>query len=201
MPTEPPREIGNAWKTLAGRHTTDADPRGQNLGNGFTGHSGGGDVPVWVDEAMDLTPYAGQKVLVRFFNITDQSYHGSGVAIDDVAIPEIGFADDAEADRGWQASGFLRSVNAATLDWAVQVIAFSAAGPQVLQLPVRPAGTAGALPGEAVEGGEAGDTGPLTGTVVVPRFGGDVNRVIVAISPLVPVTLVPVDFTLDATVR
>ena len=175
---------GCSWRTLPGRHTTDTNPTGQNLGHSFNGASGGGEVPAWVDEAMDLTPYAGQKVLIRFFYVTDQSYHGSGVALDDVAIPEIGFYDDAEADRGWQAAGFLRSVNAAALEWAVQVVAFGDGGPQIMQLTPAP-GT-----------GPAG--GPAAGTLTVPRFGERVTRVVVAISPLVPVTLEPVDYRLDA---
>jgi len=148
---------GCTWQTLAGQHTTDANPLGQNLGNGFTGHSGGGDAPAWVDESMDLTPYAGKQVLVRFFNLTDQSYHGSGLAIDDVAIPEIGFADDAESDLGWEANGFLRSVNAAALDWAVQAIAFTNAGPQVLQVPLRLTAPNGAAGGAQPD--PASDTG------------------------------------------
>jgi hypothetical protein len=181
---------GCTWQTLTGQHTTATDPLGQNVtGNGYTGHSGGGEVPVWVDESMDLSAYAGQKVLVRFFNITDQSYHGSGIAIDDVSIPEIGFADDAETDQGWQNNGFLRSVNAATLDWAVQAVVFSDSGVQVLQVPLTRTAAAGA------------DTTTVSGTLTVPQFGASVSRVVVAASPLLPVTLVPVDFSLDATVR
>jgi len=71
----------------------------------------------------------------------------------------------------------------------VQVIAFSDAGTQVLQLPVRPDGDAADAPSS------------MSGSIVVPQFGAGVSRVVVAISPLVPVTLVPVDFSLDATLR
>jgi len=184
---------GCTWQTLAGRNTTDADPLGQNLGHGFTGHSGGNDVPVWIDEAMDLSPYAGTKILLRFFNVTDQSYHGSGVAIDDIAVPEIGFYDDVESDQGWDARGFLRSVNAATLDWAVQAIAFSDSGTRVLQVPLSPAPPP---PGAAPDA-----PGQLSGSLTIPQFGAGVTRVVVAVSPLIPVTQVPVDFSLEAAVR
>ena len=47
----------------------------------------------------------------------------------------------------------------------------------------------------------AANAGAWTGTLTVPQFGSAVTRVVVAISPLIPVTLVPVDFSLDATVR
>ncbi|MDQ3702045.1 MAG: immune inhibitor A, partial [Chloroflexota bacterium] len=176
---------GCTWQTLSGQHTTDTNPVGQNLGHGFTGRSGGGDAAAWVDETMDLTPYAGGKVLLRFFYITDQSYHGSGFALDDVTISEIGLADDAETDQGWDAQGFLRSVNGATLDWAVQVVSFTESGPQIRQMPR--------------SGG--GDAGAVQGALSVGSFGVDVRRVIVAITPLVPVTLEAVDFRLEATLR
>jgi hypothetical protein len=174
---------GCSWHTLRGQHTTDTNPVGQNLGDGFTGKSGGGDAPVWVDESMDLTPYAGQPVLLRFFYVTDQSYHGSGFAVDDIGIPEIGFADDAETDSGgWEAQGFLRSLDATSLDWAVQVVVYGDGGVQVRQMPL--------------SGG-----GPIEGTLTVPHFGDTVRHVVVAVSPLVPVTLEPSDYHLDATLR
>ena len=172
---------GCAWRTLPGRHTTDTNPVGQNLGHGFTGKSEG-----WLDEEMDLSAFAGQSVLLRFFYITDQAYHGSGFAVDDVSIPEIGFADDAEAARdGWKAEGFFRSVNAAAVDWAVQAISYTDGGVQVTQL-------------MAAQGA---DGGPVAGTLRLPQFGDVVRRVVVAVSPLVPVTLEPIEYRLEAVVR
>lgn len=175
---------GCTWQTIPGQHTTDTDPVGQNPGHSFTGKSGG-DTSTWIDESMDLTPFAGQKVLLRFYYITDQSYHGSGFAVDDIAIPEIGFFDDAEGDQGWEARGFLRTVNAATLDWAVQAVVFGQSETRVLQVPL------------------ARDAGSdaLRGTLAIPQFGTGVQRVVVALSPMVPVTLEPVDYRLQATVE
>jgi immune inhibitor A len=176
---------GCSWRTLRGRYTTDSDPTGQNLGHSFTGKSAANGVEGWVDEEMDLTPYAGQRVLVRFFYVTDQSYHGPGFAVDDIAVPEIGFHDDAEADQGWELQGFLRSVNAAEVDWAVQVVAFTDSGPQIQRLSTV----------RAPEGGAA------EGTLVLPDFGASVRRVVVAVSPLVPVTLEPAEYRLQALIR
>jgi hypothetical protein len=181
---------GCSWRTLPGTHTTDSNPVGQNLGHSLTGRSGGGATPVWVDETMDLTPFTGNKLQLRFFYVTDQSYHGSGFAVDDIAIPEIGFLDDAEGDAGWESQGFLRSVNAAAVEWAVQMVAFgdgsgNGGGVQVQQLTTRLRAD-----GQAAEG-----------TLVVPRFGDGVRRVVVAISPLVPVTLEPVEYILEAILR
>jgi hypothetical protein len=174
---------GCSWQTLPGQNTTDANPVGQNLGNGFTGKSGGGDAVAWVDETMDLSPFAGQQILLRFFYVTDQSYHGEGFAVDTISIPEIGFADDAATDQGgWEARGFLRSLNATTLDWAVQVVAFADDGTQVRQMAL-------------------GGAGPIEGTLTVPRFGEAVHHVVVAVSPLVPVTSEAADFHLEATLH
>jgi immune inhibitor A len=172
---------GCSWRTLRGRHTTDTNPVGQNLGHGYTGRSEG-----WLDEEIDLTPYAGQTPLLRFFYVTDQAYHGAGFAVDDISVPEIGLFDSAEDESGgWRAEGFLRSVNAAAVDWAVQAIAYTTSGVQVLPL----------------SAAQAPDGGPVEGTLRIPRFGDDVRRVVVVVSPLVPVTLEPTEYRLEAVVR
>uniref|UniRef100_UPI0035AFA9A8 hypothetical protein n=1 Tax=Promineifilum sp. TaxID=2664178 RepID=UPI0035AFA9A8 len=58
----------------------------------------------WFEERIDLTPYAGQEILLRFEMVTDLIQTWRGFAIDDIAIPEIGFFDDAEQlDAGWTA--------------------------------------------------------------------------------------------------
>ena len=62
-------------------------------------------------EEVDLTPYAGGEVLVRFAYLTDEAVTGAGFVLDDVTIPEIGYTDEAENDGGWQAAGFVRSDN------------------------------------------------------------------------------------------
>lgn len=178
-------DSGCSWRTLPGRHTTDQSPTGQNLGHGYNGRSGGGQAATWVDEEIDLSPYAGQQIQLRFFSVTDESYHGAGFAVDDVSIPEIGFFDNAETDQGWQADGFIRSVNAAEVDWAVQVIAFAETGTEIHQL--RPT--------------RASADGSAEGTLVLPGYGSQIKRVIVALSPLVPVTLEPVEYRLEAVLR
>src|SRR5947209_18084687 len=52
-----------------------------------------------------LFPYT---TLFRSY-VTDAALDFDGFAVDDIAIPEIGFTDDAEQDGGWTANGFLRS--------------------------------------------------------------------------------------------
>jgi immune inhibitor A len=97
-------DSGATWRALPGRHTSDYNPVGLAYGPGYTGDSGG----EWLDEEIDLTPFAGGELLLRLEYVTDDATHGRGLAIDDISIPELGFEDDADNDAGWQAQGFRR---------------------------------------------------------------------------------------------
>lgn len=99
---------GQHWQALRTAYSTDGDPLGNNPGWGYTGESGG-----WVRERVDLTPYAGGEVWVRFSYLTDEAITGAGLFLDDIAIPEIGYADDVESgEGGWEAAGFVRAGSA-----------------------------------------------------------------------------------------
>ncbi|MBM4421160.1 MAG: hypothetical protein FJ034_06185 [Chloroflexi bacterium] len=117
---------GATWRTQPGTSTTTADPLGRNFGNGYTNRSGGAERPpaVWVHERVDLTPFAGKEILLRFQYVTDEGRATDGFAIDDIRL-STGFFDDAEADAGgWTANGFVRSTNVVRQEWVVQVIRF-----------------------------------------------------------------------------
>jgi len=114
---------GKTWTILKGRHTTDKDPNEANLGHGYTGKSGGGDSPEWVQESIDLTPYAGKRIRLRFEYVTDQALNEPGFIVDGIAIPEIGYSHDAESsDDNWEAAGFVRIANVLPQYFIVQVI-------------------------------------------------------------------------------
>ena len=117
---------GQRWTTLRTEKTTTDDPNGNNLGNGMTGKSGGGSKPAWVQQTADLGAYVGKKIQLRFEYVTDGALNFNGLAIDDIAIPEIGLSDDAEKDSGWTANGFVRSSNVVRQRYLVQVIRFGA---------------------------------------------------------------------------
>ena len=114
---------GESWTTLDGKHTTREDPLGANYGAGITGRSGGtsgsdrsggGKSGEWVRERMDLSAYAGaggESALLRFEYITDEGVNLDGIVIDDIAVAELEFADDAETDGDWRANGFRRIDN------------------------------------------------------------------------------------------
>jgi hypothetical protein len=98
---------GQRWQTLPAPSGTDANPRGNNPGWGYTGRSG--DPLGWIEERVDLSPYTGGELLVRFAYLTDEAVTGVGFVLDDIAIPEIGYADDVEKGAaGWEPAGFVR---------------------------------------------------------------------------------------------
>jgi immune inhibitor A len=114
---------GKTYTSLQGRHTTTEDPQGANWGNGYTGTSGGGDVAEWVDEQIDLTPYVGKEVVLRFSLVTDDAFNKPGMIIDNIRVPEINFSDDAESDSaGWTAAGFARTNNLLPQQWEVRLV-------------------------------------------------------------------------------
>lgn len=167
------RDGGKTWTTLKGISTTDSDPNAANYGNAFNCESGVGcgtndnASPQWIQEQMDLTPYVGQKILIRFEQITDEVYAAPGLVIDDISIPEIGFHDDAESgDNGWQAEGFTRMDNVLPQHFILQAIEY---GPttNVVRIPL-----------------DAQNRGNYT----THNFGKDVARVVIVVSGSTPVT-------------
>ena len=108
---------GETWQALSGRHTVTDDPLGATYGPGITGHSGG-----WVEERMDITAYAGGKVLLAFEQVYDGAISLDGSCIDDIAVPEVGFFDDAETDGSWTSEGFVRTNNVLAQRFGVRVV-------------------------------------------------------------------------------
>jgi immune inhibitor A len=121
---------GKNWTTLKGTTTTDRDPQGQNFGNGLTGVSGSPKVETdkgtrgqWIEERMDLAPFAGKKILLRFWVVNDAGYNAEGLLLDNIRIPELNYSDGAEdGDGGWQAQGFVRTTGVLAQDWALRFI-------------------------------------------------------------------------------
>ncbi len=106
------------WTTLPGQKTALADPDGLNYGPGYTGSSSG-----WVQEKIDLTPFAGQKVQVRFEYLTDDGPLRDGIFLDDIEIPEMGYRDDTESNAGgWTTRGFSRIAPLLPQEWLLQLV-------------------------------------------------------------------------------
>ncbi len=106
-------EDGQRWQILDTPSGTDADPSGNSYGWGYNALSGGDDQAEWIRETVDLSQFAGKKVLLRFEYITDAAVNGEGFLLDDVAVPQAGYFTDFEQDDGgWAADGWARMQNA-----------------------------------------------------------------------------------------
>ena len=126
---------GKTWDILPGRHTTDENRLGRSFGPAYTGISGGSGNARWVEESIDLGPYAGGQVLVRFEYVTDEGTNHTGLAIDDISIPEIGFFGDAEGEIAWDARGFVRTKNRVPQGFLVSFIVMGEE-PAVVEMPL-----------------------------------------------------------------
>lgn len=119
---------GKTWKIIQTPSGTGANPAGSNLGWGYTGCSGGGETgqncsPQWVNEQVDLSAYAGQKILVRFEYITDAALSYDSLMLDDISVPEIDFTCSFENGAcGWDGQGFARVDNVLPQTFVVQLI-------------------------------------------------------------------------------
>jgi hypothetical protein len=141
---------GATWSTLPGTATTNDDPHGHNYGNGYTGISGStartgqGVRGSWIDERLDLTPYAGEEILLRFWHITDEGFNAPGMLIDDIRIPELGYTDNVEqGPGGWLAEGFARTDGTLAQRWQLRLVRTSNEGRrQAETVPVDDAGRA-----------------------------------------------------------
>ncbi|UCG25483.1 MAG: immune inhibitor A, partial [Chloroflexota bacterium] len=126
---------GQSWQPLVGENMQGAeqDPSNSALAERF--YSGRSDE--WRRERIDLTPYAGQEILIRFAYLTDMVLTFGGLAVDDIAIPEIGFYDDGETEaEGWTAEGFERVTGSLPQRWQLQLITFPDGRPAIERLNV-----------------------------------------------------------------
>ncbi len=102
---------GENWQIIHTPSGTSDDPNGGSFGWAYTGFSGK-DVAVWKQETIDLSQFAGQKLTLRFEFVSAAGESGEGFLLDDISIPQIGYATDFEADDGgWQAAGWARIQN------------------------------------------------------------------------------------------
>jgi hypothetical protein len=177
---------GQTWQILPGRHTTEKNPVGNAFGPGWTGLSGyqpgeetEGKTPKWVDEQVDLTPFAGKEILVRFEMVTDDAVNHPGMFIDNVTLPEIGYADDGEAGAGgWEAVGWSLTDNSLAQRWLVQLLEVGGDGQVTVQrMAVGPDGR---------------------GQLGVPNLGG-LDEALLIISGLTPVTTEPANYSYTIT--
>ncbi len=167
---------GKTWDILKGKFTTNENPNGANYGEAFTGKSGVLDdkaSPQWVREQIDLTPYAGKNILLRFEYITDDAYNTPGWAIDDITIPEINYSDNVENGEGdWQAAGFIRTDNVLPQKYIVQLIQFGSST-RVIRVSLDSFNR---------------------GNVTINGFGKDISRAALVVTAHAPTTTEPTEY-------
>jgi hypothetical protein len=109
---------GQTWKVLKTKYGTSDNLSPDAYGVGYTGES-----TDWLTESIDLSAYAGKKILLRFAVETDLATNRDGMMLDNIEIPEISFFDGAEDDKGgWDAQGFVRSSNVVPAHWIVWLV-------------------------------------------------------------------------------
>lgn len=160
---------GRFWQILETPITSPRNPVGNSFGPGYTGNRG------WTTENLDLSPYAGQEIQVRFQYVTDDAINGIGLCIRNLSLSPAGI--DGDDHNGWVPNGFFLINNRVRQDYLVQVIQIDRDNQaSVVTLEQDPAH-------------------PGTGTLVVdsPQL---LNRLLVVVAALAPYTLEPAPYTL-----
>ncbi len=161
---------GQTWRIIETPATSPENPIGNGFGPGYTGDSGG-----WLKESVDLSPYAGEDLWVRFQYITDDAVNANGACFRDLSIERPGAAAGITADGlAWESRGFVFTDNLVRQEFQVQLIT-TGVEPQVRRLNL-----------------DANNAGELT---VLPP--GDGERLIVAVGSLAEKTRQPAGYTLS----
>ncbi|MDX1991702.1 MAG: immune inhibitor A [bacterium] len=165
---------GATWDVLTTPDMMTANPHGNAYGPGYSGESAG-----WLLQEISLNAYAGQpNVLVRFAMMTDEATNLPGMLIDDVAVPEVGYFSDFEADGGdWQPEGWLWMDNMLPQQVWVQAVQHFENDVEI---------TRWLANGDSTWSLELGD---------------DVRRVTLAVSPFAPVTTEPTLYEVQVEAR
>ena len=122
-------DVGSTWDILEAPSSSPENPVGNSYGPGYTGSSGG-----WLREQVDLAPYLGQQVELRFHYVTDAAIDDTGFCVRDILLKITHDSTDARSQAGeielsgnrrgdgWQAEGFFWTDNRVPQDYVVQVI-------------------------------------------------------------------------------
>ena len=125
---------GEVWNMINTPGCSTGNISGNNFGCGYN------DVTnEWVQETVDISEFAGQKIWLRFEYVTDTAVTGEGFAIDSISIPAVNYTTDFEADNGgWDLQGFVRIQNMIPQSYFVSLVQWTEEGIVVLQKQVAP---------------------------------------------------------------
>ncbi len=117
---------GATWSILTPHYGSTGE-----YGPGFSGYSGDLVTGGWLSESIVLDAYVGQVVEIRFEVVTDYAVLGRGLAVDNIAIPELGHFSGAElacgegiqtAVEGWQGQGFVATGWQLPQKWELRLV-------------------------------------------------------------------------------
>ena len=110
---------GASWDILITENSNAGE-----FGPAYNGESSDFDKSGWIRESISLNEYTGQTVLIRFEVLTDSDITEKGVALDNIAIPELnGYITTVEdGGSGWQVQGFVPIGHQLPQQWSVQLI-------------------------------------------------------------------------------
>jgi hypothetical protein len=78
----------------------------------------GGQSRGWVEQQLDLTPFAGAQAQLRFDSVTAHGAHDRGFLLDDLSVLESA----SSRIEDWRAEGFVLAGTRVPVRWVVQVI-------------------------------------------------------------------------------
>lgn len=114
-------DSGENWEIVGPAHA-----RTGEYGPAFNGASAnvrGAEKGGWIRESISLDGYVGQPVLIRFELLTYYASNARGLALDDIAIPELEYETDVEnGTDGWEAVGFVQVGRWLPQQWQVRLI-------------------------------------------------------------------------------
>lgn len=76
----------------------------------------------WMPQTVNLTPYAGQEILLRFEMVTLPAYEHSTYAVDNLAIEAIGWQDDGTLPDEWTLDGWSSVSERVPAEWLLTAI-------------------------------------------------------------------------------
>ena len=169
---------GETWTIIDTPDASPANPVGKGYGPGYTGVS-----PGWLDQSIDLSPYAGKEVQVRFQYVTDAAVNGSGLCARrffQVLDPLTDASPKELSNDSWEPQGFIFTDNRIRQDYVVQVIR-KASPVQVETLNL-----------ELVDGGN------WEGEFLIVDVG-PLDELVVAVAALAPKTRIHASYSLTVT--
>ena len=160
---------GVSWEALSGRFMRRSEIYDDLYPRGYSRSSSG-----WLPERINISDYAGGKILIRFELNSSYVTKYAGMAIDDVRIGAIDFRDRFESpDEGWIADGWILTDNRLPNNTWLQVVQDT---------------------GDRLHISRALING--SGDLTVELQPG-ASQVLVAVSPVVPLTSLKTEFELE----